>query len=49
VDQARDVARELLAALGTAYCPPELGRRIEQDPALFWLRGEDAPPGTWQP
>jgi hypothetical protein len=51
VDQARGIARELLAEHlharlpGAPSIPPELLRRIEHDPALFWLRGEEAPPG----
>lgn len=54
VDQARDVARELLAAIEESRImdvrvPPELARRIEVDPALFWLRGEERAPGTWTP
>lgn len=49
VDQARDIARELLryGLSGSEAVPPELLRRIESDPALFWLRGEAAPPGEW--
>jgi len=51
VDQARDIARELLrCGLGTGEAvPPELLHRIASDPALFWLRGETAPPGKWAP
>lgn len=26
-----------------------LWRRIQSDPALFWLRGEEAPAGQWTP
>lgn len=50
VDQARGVARELLAAVGadTARMPRDLVRRIREDPALFWLRGGERPPGTWE-
>ena len=53
VDQARDIARELLAAIQASELPqvlaPEQWHRIEDDPALFWLRGEEAPAGTWRP
>jgi hypothetical protein len=45
VDQARGIARQLLADGGVSL---ELARRIEQDPALFWLRGEEVPQGTWR-
>jgi hypothetical protein len=48
VDQARGIARELLEAArpgALMSIDPELLRRIESDPALFWLRGEEAPPG----
>jgi len=49
VDQARGIARELLRhALSASPAPPELVRRIEGDPALFWLRGEAKPPGQWR-
>jgi hypothetical protein len=48
VDQARDMARELLRyGLSTGAVMPELLHRIESDPALFWLRGEEQPPGEW--
>lgn len=50
VDQARGIARELLdvARPGALLSmPSELFQRIEQDPDLFWLRGEAAPPGEW--
>ena len=49
VDQARNIARELLRyGLSTSEAvPPELLHRINDDPALFWLRGEEAPPGEW--
>lgn len=30
------------------YLPAELRKRIAEDPALFWLRGEVQPDGTWQ-
>lgn len=47
VDQARGIARELLDAIGsdTARMPRDLVARIRNDPALFWLRGEEQPPG----
>jgi len=45
VDQARGIARELFAALGP-YVPSRLAQRIEDDPGLFWLRGEETPPGV---
>jgi hypothetical protein len=47
VDQARGIARELmtLGRFSTAEFPRDLLDRIENDPALFWLRGEEAPPG----
>ena len=50
VDQARDIARELLRyGLGkNEAVPPGLLRRIGSDPALFWLRGEAVPPGEWR-
>jgi hypothetical protein len=50
VDQARGVARELLRySLSTGeVVPPELLHRIEEDRALFWLRGEEQPPGEWR-
>lgn len=47
VDQARGIARDLLAELSAERRDPELWRRIESDPAFFWLRGEIAPPGIW--
>jgi hypothetical protein len=49
VDQARGIARELLATwqqdreLSDEFCV-----RLDSDPDLFWLRGEEAPPGTWR-
>lgn len=50
VDQARDIARELLRdGLHNGPIDPALLRRIEADPALFWLRGEVVPDGTWRP
>lgn len=49
VDQARGIARELLryGLSATEAVPPGLLHRIATDPALFWLRGEAAPPGEW--
>jgi hypothetical protein len=47
VDQARGIARELLAAFNRDDMSHELVLRIRDDPDLFWLRGEEAPPGTW--
>jgi hypothetical protein len=48
VDQARDVARELLAEIDNlAVDVGPLAERIRTDPALFWLRGEEQPPGEW--
>jgi hypothetical protein len=50
VGQAREIARELLRhALSSAAAPPELIRQVEEDPALFWLRGEEQEPGRWRP
>lgn len=51
VDQAREIARELLdvARPGALMSmPPDLYQRIRKDPALFWLRGETVPDGTWR-
>lgn len=50
VDQARGIARELLryGLNASEAVPPELLHRITSDPALFWLRGEAAPPGEWR-
>ena len=54
VDQARAIARELLAEhlrprpIREPSIPPALLTRIAEDPALFWLRGEERPPGTWE-
>jgi hypothetical protein len=50
VDQARAIARELLfehlrPRLAEPSIPPALLDRIEHDPDLFWLRGEEVPPG----
>jgi hypothetical protein len=53
VDQARDLASALLAAVGgpsgLAELSPALYRRYRTDPHLFWLRGEVQPPGEWTP
>lgn len=52
VDQARDVARELYAAVLACGAEQLLGglqRRVVTDPALFWLRGEEKAPVTWRP
>jgi hypothetical protein len=50
VDQARDVARELLLALRDVpgQIPIELLDRVLHDRNLFWLRGEEQPPGIWR-
>lgn len=48
VDQARDVAVELLAAARDGGLPAELEERIRTDRSLFWLRGEVQPPGEWR-
>jgi hypothetical protein len=50
VDQARGIARELLryGLSASEVVPPELLHRIDTDPALFWLRGEERPPGEWR-
>jgi hypothetical protein len=45
VDQARDIAVQLLDAVYPADVPDELAQRIADDPDLFWLRGEEAPNG----
>lgn len=47
VDQARDMARELLSYghPGHDCLPTELLERIRSDPDLFWLRGQETPPG----
>lgn len=47
VDQARAIARDLLRDALNGPVSPELLARIESDPTLFWLRGEEAPPGEW--
>lgn len=50
VDQARMIARELYKhAVNAGALPLELTQQIESDPALFWLRGEEQPPGAWHP
>jgi hypothetical protein len=46
VDQARDVARQMFAVLPMRNMPLDLFQRIGSDPDLFWLRGEEAPPGV---
>lgn len=53
VDQARDVAMELLGVIRAAGLDldglaPDLASRLRDDPALFWARGEVQPPGEWQ-
>jgi hypothetical protein len=48
VDQARGVARQMFAVLPMRNMPVELFQRIGNDPDLFWLRGEEVPPGTWR-
>lgn len=52
VDQARDIARQLYEAFVVnvgypPHLPEELQHRIWDDPDLFWLRGEEQPPGAW--
>lgn len=51
VDQARNIARDLLAEV-EASAPTKMStalrQRIETDPAMFWLRGEEMPPGEWR-
>lgn len=49
VDQARDIARELWAVAERLILPAGLRDRVSGDPALFWLRGEEQPPGEWKP
>jgi hypothetical protein len=50
VGQARSIAKEIYAHVLTyGILPPELVRRVSDDPALFWLRGEEQSPGTWRP
>lgn len=49
VDQARSIARELMGMLHESdNYPADLDQRIRADPALFWLRGEERPPGEWR-
>jgi hypothetical protein len=53
VDQARGMALRLLAAcyaadVDLAKVDRHLVRAIETEPALFWLRGEEQPPGQWR-
>jgi hypothetical protein len=51
VSQARGIARELLDALHdgeTGLIPIPLLDRILRDRDLFWLRGEEDPPGVWK-
>lgn len=51
VDQSRSVARELLDMARTAEALHGLSafeRRLRDDPRLFWLRGEERPPGEWR-
>lgn len=49
VGQARGIARELLALLEEADAVPyKLHEQLGEDPALFWLRGEEKPPGEWK-
>jgi hypothetical protein len=53
VDQARGIALRLLAvcdAVGVDLAAEDrhLARAIAEDPALFWLRGEEQPPGEWR-
>lgn len=45
VDQARDIARRLMAE----WPSMTLAQEITTDPALFWLRGEEQPPGQRTP
>lgn len=47
VDQARAIARDLYDRV--PYLPKDLATRIASDPHLFWLRGEEQPPGEWRP
>jgi hypothetical protein len=48
VDQARGIALALFSVVSPLELPGELRERIAADPALFWLRGEAAPPGEWR-
>ena len=52
VDQARGTALRLLehlrdAGADLAERDPHLARVLAEDPAFFWARGEERPPGTW--
>jgi hypothetical protein len=47
VDQARDIARRLYTEV--AFLPVDLAEEIAADPHLWWLRGEEQPPGQWTP
>lgn len=54
VDQARDIAQDLLLAAGGVKGLDRAGlgglaHRVRSDPHLFWLRGEAQPPGVWTP
>lgn len=49
VDEARGIARELMDAFTAGRISWDLVKRIKNDPGLFWLRGEEVPPGTWEP
>lgn len=48
VDQAREIARDLMDAFTAGKISHDLLARIKNDPGLFWLRGEEQPPGTWE-
>lgn len=53
IDRARGLALRLLAAVDTAgvdlaVVDRRLARAITEDPSLFWLRGEEQPPGEWR-
>ena len=53
IDQARGIALRLLATVEAAGVDLQgvdrhLARAISEDPALFWLRGEERPPGEWR-
>ena len=53
VDQARGMALRLLAACHAAEVDltavdRHMARAIAEDPAFFWLRGEEQPPGEWR-